>query len=125
MHWDIFAYGTLRQGLRNHHYVRGATPLGPATTTASYAMYVADAVPYLVTDEPRYRVAGEVYRVNARTLAALDELEEHPLVYCRSRAQVVFEHGATALVWIYFARQARGRLASHGDFARMAGFSTI
>jgi gamma-glutamylcyclotransferase (GGCT)/AIG2-like uncharacterized protein YtfP len=119
-HWDIFAYGTLRRGFSNHGYVRGCPCLGPAVTADAYGLYVADGIPYLVAGEARYPVVGEVYRVDAATLARLDALEEHPDVYCRSRADIVMADGRRCLAWIYFARRPCGMFAPAGDFARLS-----
>ncbi|WP_300157742.1 gamma-glutamylcyclotransferase family protein [Solidesulfovibrio sp.] len=117
MYWDIFAYGTLRQGFRNHHYVAGCPCLGRAETVEAYAMYVAGDIPYLVADEPHSRVVGEVYRVDATRLRELDALEEHPREYCRAVAPVVMADGATAQAWIYFARRPFEGVLHTGDFA--------
>jgi gamma-glutamylaminecyclotransferase len=124
VHWDIFVYGTLRQGFHNHHYVRGSLFLGTATTLAQYAMYVAAGIPYVMANEARYRICGEIYRVDATMLAALDRLEEHPHVYCRQEAAVVLKDGRQTLVHVYFARSRQGILAATGDFA-LLGASRI
>jgi gamma-glutamylcyclotransferase (GGCT)/AIG2-like uncharacterized protein YtfP len=116
-YWDIFAYGTLRRGFHNHHYVAGCPCLGRAETVDAYAMYVAGDIPYLVADEPLYRILGEVYRVDAARLPAIDALEEHPRIYCRREAPVVMADGARRTAWIYFARRPfEGKLYT-GDFA--------
>ncbi|WP_300161560.1 gamma-glutamylcyclotransferase family protein [Solidesulfovibrio sp.] len=117
MHWDIFAYGTLRRGFRNHRYVAGCPCLGRAETVEAYAMYVAGDIPYLVADEPRCRVVGEIYRVDANRLRELDALEEHPRVYRRALAPVALEGGETAQAWIYFARRPFEGVLHTGDFA--------
>ncbi len=123
-YWDIFAYGTLRRGFHNHHYVRESRFLGEATTVAAYALYVTGGIPYLVAGEARYRVVGEVYRVDAATLRRLDALEEHPRVYRRAEADVAMADGATRRAWIYFARHVHGLLAATGDFAGFRPLST-
>jgi gamma-glutamylcyclotransferase (GGCT)/AIG2-like uncharacterized protein YtfP len=116
-HWDIFVYGTLRHGFHNHHYIRAGRFLGAATTLARYAMYVADGIPYLMAEEARYCIHGEVFRVDAAMLAALDRLEEHPRVYCRHEAAVVLTDGRQMRAFVYFARNRQGVLAATGDFA--------
>jgi gamma-glutamylaminecyclotransferase len=116
-HFDIFAYGTLRQGFHNHHYVRDSLFLGAATTCKQYAMYVAEGIPYLMVEEARYHILGEVFRVDAAMLAALDKLEEHPRVYCRQETTVAMEDGRQMLAQVYFARNRQGILAATGDFS--------
>ncbi len=119
MHWDVFVYGTLRQGFHNHQCLRGAVCLGPAATREPYAMYVAAGIPYLVKAEPRCVISGELYRVDGPILAGLDRLEEHPLVYCREEADIILADGRATRAWIYFARRPHGRLADTGDFAAL------
>ncbi len=112
----VFVYGTLRRGFSNHHCMRGARLLGGARTRERYAMYVEDC-PYLVQEEARYHVMGEVYEVSDAVLLTLDALEEHPRVYERRRIQAVLDSGRAVEAWCYFARAPRGRLLPHGDFA--------
>ncbi|MHC1712174.1 MAG: gamma-glutamylcyclotransferase family protein [Solidesulfovibrio sp.] len=116
-HFDVFAYGTLRQGFHNHHYVGESLFLGEATTCGQYAMYVAEGIPYLMAGEALYHIRGEVFRVDAAILAELDRLEEHPHVYCRQEADVVVKDGRRMRVQIYFARIRQGVLAATGDFS--------
>ncbi|RLN49403.1 hypothetical protein BBJ28_00010999 [Nothophytophthora sp. Chile5] len=83
----VFVYGTLKRGLYNYEtYLRPAMALGKATfievartTHPEFHMVLNDDVFYpclyrAPTDG--YQVPGEVYRVDADTLAALDILEE-------------------------------------------------
>lgn len=117
-YWDIFAYGTLRQGFHNQHYMAGCLFLGRAETVLAYAMYVAGDIPYLVADEPLCRVTGEVYRVDAARLRAIDALEEHPRVYRRALAPLLMtDDGREALAWVYFARRPWEGVLHTGDFA--------
>ncbi|WP_428561905.1 MAG: gamma-glutamylcyclotransferase family protein [Solidesulfovibrio sp. DCME] len=115
--WDIFAYGTLRRGYHNHHYVAGCPCLGAAETADAYAMYVSGGIPYLVADEPRCRIVGEVYRVDATRLPAIDALEEHPRLYCRREVPVMLAGGERRLAWVYFARRPLGAVPHGADFA--------
>ncbi len=116
MSHTVFAYGTLRRGFSNHHFMHGARLLGGATTRGRYAMYV-EGCPYLVQEEERYTVMGEVYEVSDAVLMTLDALEEHPTVYERRRIPVVLDSGREITAWCYFARAPRGRLQPQGDFA--------
>jgi len=118
--WDVFVYGTLRRGFCNHHFLNGAALLGPARTAQPYGLHLEAGIPYLLADEARYPVVGELYRVDAAVLAGLDRLEEHPRVYERRLADIVMDDGQQRPAWIYFARRAHGVAAGAGDFARLS-----
>ncbi|MFP4683867.1 MAG: gamma-glutamylcyclotransferase [Ectothiorhodospira sp.] len=69
---EVFVYGTLLRGLRFHGALKGATFLGPARVLGR----LFDLGPYpALTDGPD-QVYGEVYRVDAGTLARLDRIED-------------------------------------------------
>jgi len=119
--WDVFVYGTLRQGFCNHFYLDKARFLGPATTRDGHALYLHGGIPYLLRQASGPRIVGELYRVDAGILAGLDRLEEHPHVYCREPAPVVLAGGRETMAWIYFALVAHGFAAGTGDFAAVAG----
>ena len=97
----LFVYGTLRQGGPNHALLARARCLGPATTAERYALFV-DGIPFLASTPAVHRVRGEVYAVDAETLAEIDRLEGHPRWYERRPITVVLEEAARA------ARKAAG-----------------
>ncbi len=98
----VFVYGTLKRGGRWHHLLGDAELLGGARTLAPHPLIVDD-FPYLL-DEPGRGliVEGELYRVNSRTLARLDELEGHPHEYHRRRLPVRAGDGEPCEAWAYF-----------------------
>ena len=122
MVWDVFVYGTLRRGFCNHGWLGRAAFCGTAQTVAACCLYLEAGIPYLAADEARYPVVGEVYRVtDARTLAGLDALEEHPRVYERRQTAVVMDDGGEIrTAWVYFARRTPGVAAATGDFAALS-----
>ena len=122
MVWDVFVYGTLRRGFCNHGWLGLAAFCGMAQTVDACCLYLEAGIPYLAADEARYPVVGEVYRVtDARTLAGLDALEEHPRVYERRQTPVVMDAGGEIRpAWTYFARRPRGVALGTGDFARLS-----
>jgi gamma-glutamylaminecyclotransferase len=127
----LFVYGTLRRGGPNHALLAGARPLGAATTVERHALFVED-FPYLAPTPAVHRVRGEVYGVDAATLAAIDRLEGHPTWYERRPVAVVLDAVAKAAraaagpafgdapavlaCETYFNDRPRGRLSPNGDY---------
>lgn len=79
----IFVYGSLKAGLHNHHRLRGARFVGNARTEPAFTMYSLGSFPGVVSIG-NTSIEGEVYEVDAETLAGLDELEGHPRFYRRT-----------------------------------------
>jgi gamma-glutamylaminecyclotransferase len=111
----LFVYGTLRQGCRNHHLMRGAEFVGKAHTKDRFALY-STGIPYVVRSEAVSTIIGEVYRVDHGLLAKLDRHEGHPHWYHRKLVEVVLELGQTLPAWLYFFDTPRGVLLPGGDF---------
>jgi gamma-glutamylaminecyclotransferase len=127
----LFVYGTLRRGGPNHALLAGARFVGGATTAERYALFVED-FPYLAPAPAVHHVRGEVYAVDAATLAEVDRLEGHPTWYERRATRVVLDaaaraarEGAAAFAdapaalacETYFNDRPRGRLVPNGDYA--------
>ncbi len=117
----VFVYGTLRAGMRNHHWLRGASmlPVGRVTAQACYLMLsVSDSFPGVIRGGNE-AVVGEVYMVNTKTLEALDRHEGCPTHYRREAIEVVGVEGAC---WTYIyqmptnARCAPSRVVRGADW---------
>lgn len=80
----VFVYGTLMRGFRNHRLLAqgGCHYLGRGETRPQYTLVDLGPFPGLL-DVGTTRVRGEVYEVDAPTLAKLDRLEGHPRFYER------------------------------------------
>jgi gamma-glutamylaminecyclotransferase len=73
-------YGTLKRGFLNHHVLTSfdsATFVSAATTLHRFPLFVDHyRIPYLVDRKGQgHCIVGELWQVDAPTLAALDELE--------------------------------------------------
>lgn len=86
----VFVYGTLKKGFSNHRFLEKETYLGKATSVASnYTLRDGGSFPYMtiapygVTDCGQ--VSGEVYAVDAFTMAHLDRLEGNGSFYTRTK----------------------------------------
>lgn len=112
----LFAYGTLRSGGANHHFLETARFVGKGKTKELYALYVED-IPYAIKHVQAHHLAGEVYEVDAATLENTDELEEHPMVYTREEVPVELNSGEIVTCWLYFFPELKGQLHPTGDFS--------
>ena len=112
----VFVYGTLKRGFPNHRLLARARPLGEARTRERFPLAVAGPwfVPVLLRRPGEgHRVRGELYAVDAETLAALDALEgvDEPDGYERDRIELSSEPGGeTVEAEVYFKREPPGRL---------------
>lgn len=83
----MFVYGTLKKGMHNHGYLKGAKFLGKYETGPGYRK-VVNGLPYLIEDSEGAGCDGELYEVSQLTLKMLDRLEGHPDWYVRKLIKV-------------------------------------
>lgn len=96
----VAVYGTLKRGLRNHHWLAGARFLGVDRLTA-ITLYDLGPFPG-ARREPSWGIEVEIFRINLRHMADLDRLEGyHPPAPAQGdydRTIVTTRHGPA---WIY------------------------
>ncbi|WP_069384078.1 gamma-glutamylcyclotransferase family protein [Halomonas caseinilytica] len=96
----VAVYGTLKRGLRNHHWLEGATFVGRDRLTSA-TLYDLGHCPGAKA-EPSRGVEVEVYRVDARTFAGLDRLEDYRV---RAPASGMYDRAIHATsfgpAWLY------------------------
>lgn len=87
----LFVYGTLKRGCKNHHHLTFQRFLGEARTCPGYQLYDLGDYPGLVADSTATAgVSGELWAVDATTLARLDEFEGVPEgLYRRVRVELL------------------------------------
>ena len=115
----VFVYGTLRVGQEFHDFMGGRTPLCTAHTLPEFDLVSLGTYPAILSGG-QTSVVGELYEVDDPTLAALDELEEHPQVYLRQRITVT-HNDQSSQVWAYLLPRARfegGPLIPEGDWVQ-------
>jgi gamma-glutamylaminecyclotransferase len=107
----IFVYGTLKRGCRNHTFLKTSEYLGEAWTEPGYRMVdcgsLPNSYPGLVRTREGKAVAGEVYRVEATLLTALDRLEDAPNEF--ERATIRLRDGREAQAYLYRGETAHLR----------------
>ena len=78
----IFAYGSLKRGCHNHHYIEQADYLGEHSTDARYTLISLGDYPAVI-NHGNTAIHGEVYAVDDLTFKSIDELEDYPELYDR------------------------------------------
>lgn len=102
----LFVYGSMMRGFQNHGRLGDAEYAGDFQTSGRHAMY-ADAskmFPYVVEDEKRSRIRGELYKIVSKNdFDAIDHLEGVPDFYFRKQISVTEIDGNRKFsAWIYF-----------------------
>ena len=100
----VFVYGTLKRGERNHHWLEGASWQGEAEL---HGVLLHDLGPFPMAVIGEGTAIGEVYAVEERGLARLDELEGYPRLY--DRQVLSLSDGRQA--WVYLGRPRQVRHA--------------
>jgi gamma-glutamylaminecyclotransferase len=118
----VFVFGTLKRGFPNHaEGMAGETYLGRCRTARSYPLVIAGRwfSPVMMPEPGNgHQVIGELYEVDDRSLARLDEIESvHlPTGYRRESIDVVsLEDGSTLQAWAYFKDRQRIEII-HSDY---------
>jgi gamma-glutamylcyclotransferase (GGCT)/AIG2-like uncharacterized protein YtfP len=107
----IFVYGTLLAGEPNHRLLQGSRFVGRATTEPGYRLHDLGAYPAMV-QAGEGTVEGELYEIDAPTLAALDRLEGHPRFY--RRVPVTLDGGEAVETYVMAAERVAGRRVLEG-----------
>lgn len=99
----VFAYGTLKRGLKNHHLMARARFIGVATSVPHYRMIAGD-YPVLFEDGAGLLpVSGELFEVDDATLIELDKLESVGDLYDRKTVAIALGERVTD-AFIYIGR---------------------
>ena len=114
----LFVYGTLKRGGENHSCLRSQQLLGAARTAAGYRLYRLDGYPGMVADGSHASgVSGEVWAVDAATLAALDLFEGvDEGLYERVPVRLLPPFDAQPVQTYLYLRDLAGRVPLGGDW---------
>ncbi|MCB9760413.1 MAG: gamma-glutamylcyclotransferase [Alphaproteobacteria bacterium] len=94
----LFVYGTLMRGERNHAWLGGAPMVGLAVTAATFTLWSTGPWPAMLRGGFA-AVRGELYAVDAPTLARVDGLEGHPLRFVREPVALADGRGVMGYLW--------------------------
>jgi gamma-glutamylcyclotransferase (GGCT)/AIG2-like uncharacterized protein YtfP len=105
----VFVYGSLKNGFGNHYHLQTARFLEATRTgSRSFRMESMGGFP-AVLKNGSYAIEGELYEVDDRTLARLDQLEGNGHFY--NRELVFLASGDTA--WMYILMHDRGNYSNN------------
>ncbi len=101
MKYQIFVYGTLRRQASHHHKLHGAQWIADASVQG--VVYRMDWYPAVISsNDGKSTVRGEIYTVDEKTLASLDEFEGEE--YKRVLVNAHDDLGKVYQAWIWEAR---------------------
>ena len=103
----VAVYGSLRKELGNHILLETSEYITTGLTVSSkFAMISLGGYPMTLANRSNFaRQVVEIYRVNKKTLARLDQLEGHPSFYCREKVDITTESSETVTCWMYIGSQ--------------------
>lgn len=101
----VFVYGTLKKGFANHYFMQNrrngvAHFITTGHTKDAFPLVVGTdaSIPFMLPVKNQGKqVHGEVYEVDENVLSELDDLENHPTWYKRSKCDIITTQGATGI----------------------------
>lgn len=107
----VFVYGTLKNGQPNHYWLtdtnNGAAHLiGNGTTQTKFPLIIASQynVPFLLcAPGTGHYINGEIYSVDERMMQHLDELEDYPQLYDRTKIDITDRKGYISFAHSFFS----------------------
>lgn len=107
----VFVYGTLKRGQPNHGHLRGQRFVGEARTGPGVTLFSLGDYPGMIRDPyDTAGVTGELWEVDEKCLARLDELEGiDEGLYERVRISLLPPHERDEVVTYLYALGVAGR----------------
>jgi gamma-glutamylcyclotransferase (GGCT)/AIG2-like uncharacterized protein YtfP len=101
----VFVYGSLKRGEYNHWLIASSQFIGLATTDCEFRLFALSTYPAMVRwPAAPLAIEGELFRVDAVTLARLDYLEENGRLYQREEIAVaIADDGRREQAWTYLS----------------------
>ena len=96
----LFFYGSLKRGLSNHHRVAGQAYLADAVTVPAYRIVEIGQYGGMIRDDANgLAVRGELWAVDAKCLAELDEFEMGEGLWARMPVEIAGHFGVQSYCW--------------------------
>jgi len=93
----LFAYGSLREGERDHALLQGAERLGIVSTAPRYRLVDLGVYPALIA-RGTFSIVGELYRIDRELRRQLDVRKECPFLFQREPIELATGDWAEAYV---------------------------
>ena len=106
----MFAYGSLREGERDHAQLQGAQRLGIVSTAPRYRLVDLGVYPALIA-RGTLSIVGELYSIDRELRRQLDVLKECPFLF--QRESVELATGDWAEAYVMREDQVPGRRRLH------------
>ena len=106
----LFAYGSLREGERDHGLLQPAQRLGIVTTAPRYRLVDLGVYPALIA-RGTFSVVGELYAIDRELRRQLDVLKECPILF--QRESIELATGDWAEAYVMREDQVPGRRRLH------------
>jgi gamma-glutamylcyclotransferase (GGCT)/AIG2-like uncharacterized protein YtfP len=105
---NIFVYGSLKRGFRNHHFLETSRFIGTGTTHRDFDLLDLGYFPAAIRPGA-FAIRGELFGVDRHTLAVLDRLEGNGVFYQREQHPVIIDETGLVSAWIYLLLQPTGK----------------
>lgn len=101
----VFVYGTLKKGFANHYLMQDGRngmarfiTIGHTKDVFPLVVGTDASIPFMLPVKNQGKqVHGEIYEVDKNVLSKLDDLEDHPTWYKRSKCDIVTTKGTTGI----------------------------
>ncbi len=101
----LFVYGSLKQGMSEHHYLQDQHFIGPAHSTQKFTLlqlqFDGAAYPMAIESDDGAQIDGELYEVDPDTLQTIDKYEDYPDLYDRREFDFITDAGRTVHAQMY------------------------
>ena len=104
---NVFAYGSLKRGFRNHHFLETSRFIGTGTTHRDFDLLDLGYFPAAIRPGA-FAIRGELFGVGRHTLTVLDRLEGNGVFYRREQHPVIIEGAGPVTAWIYLLLERSG-----------------
>ena len=107
---NIFVYGSLKRGFRNHHFLATSRFIGIGTTGRDFDLLDLGYFPAAIRPG-EFAIKGELFAIDRRTLNTLDFLEGNGVFYQRERHPIIVQEAGQVNAWIYLLIDGTGLAA--------------